>query len=431
MYGNFCGPYWSDGKFQASVEPTIDAVDDLDETCREHDAAYARGGDLRAADLKFFRQNFGKGFLHTAMAIPVGIQGYLRADDKVQPKQIKTPNSQQMTKKNLRGAAAKPKSQQNDKRSMAPVAIATKRVGAAPKMTTKPSGSVEIAHRAFLGPVTCNGAFSATAYPVNPGLPGTFPWLSKVARRYEEYRFKKLRFEYRSVCATSTSGVVMLSFDYDAADPPPSNKAAQAQSIPNSEVNCWASNDLAVTMDNAYKYVRAGNLPPNLDVKTYDAGQMFLSTVYGSNIVTGELYVEYVVELRKPTDGPVTGGQQRWTSTSFAAPMGGPLVLNTGFLPYTVTSNTDITFTSPGEFVINIYSTGTGITLAPVAPVISSVSGGVVGPLMANYSSNLGNRMVKVRASAGDVLTFTNAGAGTTLTAFWLVTSVADYDTLS
>jgi len=117
MYGNFCGPYWSDGQFQSSVEPTLPAIDSLDETCREHDAVYARKGDLRAADIKFFRQNFGKGIIATAMAVPVGIQGVLRASDKNLSNQ---PNNQQtintMAKKNLRGPNAKPKSQANDKK---------------------------------------------------------------------------------------------------------------------------------------------------------------------------------------------------------------------------------------------------------------------------------------------------------------------------
>jgi len=54
---NYCGPYWSDGEFQSSVVGNEPGVDDLDEACRAHDAAYATSSsllDLEAADNKFY-----------------------------------------------------------------------------------------------------------------------------------------------------------------------------------------------------------------------------------------------------------------------------------------------------------------------------------------------------------------------------------------
>ncbi len=58
---NFCGPYWSDGKFQSSVEdPERKPVNRLDEACRRHDIAYAKAkGDitkLSQADLEFYNE---------------------------------------------------------------------------------------------------------------------------------------------------------------------------------------------------------------------------------------------------------------------------------------------------------------------------------------------------------------------------------------
>jgi hypothetical protein len=425
MYGNFCGPYWSNGRWQASVIPTVDSIDSLDETCREHDFEYAVGGNLKAADLKFFHRNFWKGGLATAMAIPVGIQGFLRANDNTLSQNQYTNFT--MTKNKLRGST--PAKQSHEKRSAAPVAIATKRTGTAPKMVSKPSGTIEIAHRAFLAPIECSGNYTVNTFAVNPGLPGTFPWLSKVARRYEEYRFKKLRFEYRSVCATSVGGVVMMSFDYDAADTAPTNKASQAQSIPNSEVNCWLSNDLNVPLDAPWKVVRAGILPDNLDIKTYDVGNMFLSSIYGSNIVTGELYVDYVVELRRPTDGPTTGGTMEHDTTSFASPFAGTTTI-LGFLPYKRVSDTVVEFISPGEFMVVAITIGTGLTTASSLPITDSVSGGVVVSIAATAGSTIGIRTFKVRAVVGDRLTWSTAGTGSTISNFRLLIAQADYATL-
>lgn len=52
---NYCGAYWSAGRFQSSVEDnTVKAVSPLDEQCRLHDRAYARGDNRDKADVEFF-----------------------------------------------------------------------------------------------------------------------------------------------------------------------------------------------------------------------------------------------------------------------------------------------------------------------------------------------------------------------------------------
>lgn len=53
-------------------------MDEFDETCREHDAAYWRGKNLSEADLLFARQNIGRGAKRTAAALAVGAQGVIR-----------------------------------------------------------------------------------------------------------------------------------------------------------------------------------------------------------------------------------------------------------------------------------------------------------------------------------------------------------------
>ena len=79
FHGNYCGPNYSAGKFQPSVaDSPVPAVDAFDETCKRHDAAYARGEDLRQADLRFFRENIGRSRKRTLAAMAVGLQGLLR-----------------------------------------------------------------------------------------------------------------------------------------------------------------------------------------------------------------------------------------------------------------------------------------------------------------------------------------------------------------
>jgi len=77
--GNYCGPGWSAGEFQDSVCSTVPARSEFDMTCKEHDCSYATpGSDLKAADEKFARANFGMGAKRTAAALAVGAQGMFR-----------------------------------------------------------------------------------------------------------------------------------------------------------------------------------------------------------------------------------------------------------------------------------------------------------------------------------------------------------------
>lgn len=83
VHGNYVGPGWSAGKWQPSVRASsVPAVDEFDETAKRHDFAYGAYKDdpkkLSEADYKFYKENIGKGFLRSASAVAVGIQGALR-----------------------------------------------------------------------------------------------------------------------------------------------------------------------------------------------------------------------------------------------------------------------------------------------------------------------------------------------------------------
>jgi len=81
-HGRYCGPGWSANKYQKSVRGRIPAVDEFDETCKRHDAAYATpGADLKKADQEFYKANVGRGIKRTAAALAVGAQGYFRSSN--------------------------------------------------------------------------------------------------------------------------------------------------------------------------------------------------------------------------------------------------------------------------------------------------------------------------------------------------------------
>lgn len=74
MSGGYCGPWWSDYQFQGSVAGYGPARSHFDQTCKDHDAAYARAKtdeDYRKADERFYQQNFGKSIGRSAAAVAV------------------------------------------------------------------------------------------------------------------------------------------------------------------------------------------------------------------------------------------------------------------------------------------------------------------------------------------------------------------------
>ena len=96
VHGNYVGPGWSGGKYQKSVESDVPAIDEFDQTAKEHDEAYALGQNLKEADYKFAKANIGKGIKRSMAGISVGIQGMLRRD-------FVTPEKQKSLS-NLRGS---------------------------------------------------------------------------------------------------------------------------------------------------------------------------------------------------------------------------------------------------------------------------------------------------------------------------------------
>jgi len=440
-FGNYCGPWWSAGKVQRSVVSDVEAVDELDELCRTHDARYARNENLRDADLEFAKDAMHLGGWGAAMGVLVGAQGLLRPPDYTKSTMTKTKTNKQR----LRGSGsssgpsvpqAKAKSQRNDTVSAAPVAFATRRTGAAPKMITKPDGTIEVSHRAFLQPVDNNINYTVTGIPCNPGMSGSFPWLSKIARRYEEYRFKKLRYEFRSVAASSTSGVVMMSFDFDAADAAPSSKGEQAQTVPNTECNVWMNNELNVPANPQFRYVRAGTLAANLDVKTYDMGNLWLSTSYGNNVVGGELYVEYTVELRKPTAGIDVGGEISTATTVSVAPFGATAAASTirgVAFPFTREDSDTLKVVAGGEYILTYIIQGSG-TFTAAGAVPTLVSTGTTSTIQLLYTalqSTIIIQSLRLRCETGDFINFGAVALGTGLTSTKLMAAAIDYITVT
>lgn len=159
-----------------------------------------------------------------------------------------------------------------------------------------------VSHREYIGEVTGSTAFAISTYQCNPGLPATFPWLWAMSSRYEHYRFKSLKFEYKTQAPTSTKGVVMLAFDYNVDDPAPTTKQqllsyhGTHRAAPWTDA-CTQASPRGLNARNQF-LVRNGFVS---DAKLYDIGNFFIATVGQENTdVIGELWVSYTIEFNTP-----------------------------------------------------------------------------------------------------------------------------------
>jgi len=150
--------------------------------------------------------------------------------------------------------------------------------------------------------------------------------------RFEKYKFEFLEFYYKrevSEFATNgTTGKVMLSFDSDASDPPPASKQQVEDTDPH--VDCMPSENMTLRVPqkvlNKFTdgyYIRPAGLPGGNDIKTYDVGNLYVSTIAlaAANAVIGELHVRYRVHcfvpiLESMTTAPANNSVSVWRSNA-------------------------------------------------------------------------------------------------------------------
>jgi hypothetical protein len=272
-----------------------------------------------------------------------------------------------------------------------------------------PSTKCIINHREYLRDILGSVAFAVTAFSVNPGLPGSFPWLSAIASNFEKYSFRKLRFLFETMRATTADGTVLQAIDYDAADAAPVNKTAMMSYSGAMRSAPWAESEIHARQLDLQRlkqfYVRTGNLPANQDIKTYDVGTYFIGTVGMSGPETvGELYVEYEVELMTPQLDfavqafAVSGRATASTGVTRAAPLGTSPAL-AGGLPFSALSDT-ITFNRVGEYILAYQFVGT--TATNTLPTLTGTASSTAISTFQGYNAALtgGQAVYKVQVNA-------------------------------
>ena len=242
-----------------------------------------------------------------------------------------------------------------------------------PKFSTSKQTNI-ICHREYLGDILGTAGFNNTAYPLNPGMATTFPWLATIAQCYQEYKFHGVIFEFRPLITdfvtNGAPGVVVMATNYNADAAIYNTK----QEMENSEyaVSVKPTRELMHGVECAtvqtvlpQLYVRSGTPPTGQDLRLYDLGNFQFATQANPVQNLGELWVSYCVEFFKPILPTDVGGNVLSTLTnrgsfSGGSPLGTIQSSISGDLGATFTNTTITWVGQPGNvYLISINWLGT------------------------------------------------------------------------
>lgn len=184
-----------------------------------------------------------------------------------------------------------------------------------------------ITHREFIRDIHPTSAFVKHDFPIQPGMPLTFPWLSQMADAYEEWRPKAVVFEFKSTCSDSVvaspgslaMGSVVMNTNYNPTRQPFVDKRTMenyegcTSRKPNLSTVHVVNFNKASTPIPGLKWIRTGGLQTNEDLRLYDPATFSIATVgipvadAANPGIIGELWVAYSIEFFKPKFTGSTG----------------------------------------------------------------------------------------------------------------------------
>jgi hypothetical protein len=277
-----------------------------------------------------------------------------------------------------------------------------------PPIISNTTSATRIQHREYIQDISGSTAFTIQSFAVNPGIAGTFPWLSTVANAFEQYRMHGLLFEFKSTSAdalnsTNTAlGTVIQATEYNPLHPPFVAKRDMENYVYSTSgpPSCSALHPIECARDVSVMdefFVR--NVPvPDSDLRFSDMGNYQIATIgMQAAAVIGELWVTYDIELIKPklpdafsSVGPAHYGYSRtgpivpspWVAEPTSADLFGSSgaqkfgLLGTGISPVTLNTNT-IIFKNTGRYIclLNQASTVTWASASNFVTNGASVTG--------------------------------------------------------
>jgi len=280
--------------------------------------------------------------------------------------------------------------------------------------------------------------FNTVVLPIQPGQVSFDPWLSSIAKLYDEYEVVGLVYEYRTSSGMATGantalGTVIMATQYDPYDAPFANKLQMenyefaASARPSTTffhaVECARDK---TTLNKLY--IRPGAVIG--DLRWTDFGNFTIATVGcpTASQVLGELWMHYEIKLRKPNySNPLVLGSDHFVvggATTLAASVISNFNTSLGTVCNLVSANVlgfAFPFLQAGTVLnLQVSVTYSGLPVVPavslpvnITPGFTYVNHFLVGVSSASVTTAILNISYVVLAAGTSSMQITTTGVGT------------------
>lgn len=256
-------------------------------------------------------------------------------------------------------------------------------------------GGFIIRHREYIMDIEATTDFTVQTLAINPALEESFPWLATVAEAFEEYEFRGLVYEFKSMSSdallsatTSTAlGTVIMATQYNSLNPSFTTKVQMEnyEFANSSKPSCDFLHPVECKRSLTpvtHLYTRSGPAAAGGDLRLYDLGEFQIATqgMQAASGVIGELWCTFEIELYKPKliddENQILSARWRLTNVTNASPLGSgaAVIQDDSTLECEITGGT-ITFPATlteGKFRINYNCVGT--SAAVTTPTITALT---------------------------------------------------------
>jgi hypothetical protein len=255
-------------------------------------------------------------------------------------------------------------------------------------LITRGPNFVRIRHKELVSNILGSQNYTvAGSYPLNPGMTTFLKWLPTQAVGWETYTWNSIEFRSLTRTGTNVPGSLALIPDYDAEDAAPSDEFSASsykdlvEDAPWKDICCKLPNSRLHPLGKSL-FLRYGAVT-GTDIKTYDAGNLFVTTTDGTGVNWAKLWCYYDVTLHTPQLPPggivalsnvlhITGTTPT-TANSFPNQTVGANS-NSGIATVPATGEV-ITFQIPGRYLVVYACTATtSVTVTGNAAVSSTGS---------------------------------------------------------
>lgn len=311
-HGNYCGPGWSDGKYQKSVEGTKPAIDRLDKACQVHDKWIARGHKDLANHLFNKQANnwttpltpkeqLAKQTIHLISKMPN------ETNQRKKPRRFRVrkgpvnapipPKPKKRTSKRKRRSTASLPAVEYHERPAQADRIATS------KNHARARGTIFLGS---IGGTTTNKVGDILGrYPIHPSVVGDSS-LRYLANCYEMWKVNKWKFVFDTSVGTASKGTLVMYHSPDPEDSAGTGVAAIRKALSaNSKVSfpVWKAQSKALQVNpTQVTKLYTHNNPAHDDSRLAVGGTVYLLTMttFPTNDTLGQMMLEYDVEFYQP-----------------------------------------------------------------------------------------------------------------------------------